>query len=669
VLDLAHHPLKGFQVSFAGVRSNLTDLSGAAEMDLPASLEAGQQITIVLLAGIRAKEGWFLVDDQLTIPQPPFPARVALMKRSEMRAIADAALRVTARGGTRPGEITAERERVLVAEAARRGLSREQLETAINSFGRAADRKDRGIAASLRSEFREAEELLSKAAEEKKSDLADTLTYLGATQFAEGKYSAAAGSFRTALALRANDSDLLNGLGTALYKLAEWPEAERVARQALDQDLKRLGTAHPDVASDLTLLAAVLHDTNRLAEAEPLKRRALDIDEHSFGPQDPRVASDLGNLALLLQDTNRLSEAEPLMRRALDIDEHSFGPEHPDVAVRLNNLAALLGLTNRLAEAEPLMRRALNIDERALGSQHPEVAVRLNNLAELLRDTNRPAEAEPLIRRALAIDEQSLGPLHPYVARDLNNLATLLYDTNRRAEAEPLMRRALEIDEHSFGPQDPHVALRLTNLAALLYSTKRPTEAEPMMRRALDIDERSLGPQHPRVATDLSNLAQLLQATNRLADAEPLLLRALDIDEHSLGPQHPNVAIRLSNLARLLQATNRLAEAEPLRRRALGIYLAFARTQGHEHPNEAAALADYRALLHDLGKSEAEIDSAIDQLRTAAANGPEARSDDRWQRLSDLASDSEGAAHQRLSLGQAGILPWHLVLTLPLPVG
>ena len=59
-------------------------------------------------------------------------------------------------------------------------------------------------------------------------------------------------------------------------------------------------------------------------------RRALAIDEQSYGKEHPEVATDLNNLAALLQATNRLAEAEPLMRRALAIDEQSYGKEHPE---------------------------------------------------------------------------------------------------------------------------------------------------------------------------------------------------------------------------------------------------------------------------------------------------------------------------------------------------
>ncbi len=292
------------------------------------------------------------------------------------------------------------------------------------------------------------------------------------------------------------------------------------------------------------IAAKTLLELGRFADAELIMRRALAIDEQSYGHMHPEVATDLNNLAALLQDTNRLGEAEPLMRRALEIDEENYGPMHPKVANRLSNLAWLLQETNRLGEAEPLMRRGLKIIEEIKGVYHPQVAILLNNLALLLQSTNRLGEAEPLTRRALAIDEESYGPMHPLVAIRLGTLAGLLQATNRLGEAEPLMRRALEIDEQSYGPMHPSMAVRLNNLATLLQATNRMGEAEPMMRRALEIGEQSYGPMHPNVATSLNNLARLLQATERLGEAEPMMRRGVGIllrFTGETGYPHPNL--------------------------------------------------------------------------------------------------------------------------------
>ena len=262
-----------------------------------------------------------------------------------------------------------------------------------------------------------------------------------------------------------------------LRSLGSFAEAESLIRRALAIEERSVGLSHPNVATCLNNLAALLSDTGRLEEARTLYCRALAIDEQSFGQRDPRVATCLNNLAQSLKATNRLEEAEALYRRALAIDEQSLGTNHSRAAIHLNNLAQLLQRTDRLDEAEQLYRRAVAIDEKVLGSTHPRVAIHLNNLAQLLQMTNRPGEAESLYRRALAIDEESLGPSHPRVATHLNNLAFLVKIRDPQ-EAEILYRRALAIDAQSFGWSHPNVAADLNNLAVLLETTDRLEEAD-----------------------------------------------------------------------------------------------------------------------------------------------------------------------------------------------
>jgi len=573
--DLKNHPLAGFRFSYEEVKSKPTNRAGATELDLPPKRRTGQQIKIQLVPSSKQADEWFLVNPDVNIPNESDSAAVVLMRRSEFRQIAAATRDIPRVTVDQQRELTSEdKKRVLIEVAARHGLTAEQLETAIRSFAETQDPKDRGIAAYLESRYSLAEELLNKAVENQESGLAETMRYLGATQYEQAKYHAATASFRKALALRGEDADLLSWLGESLAGLAEWPEAES------------------------------------------LLRRALAIAEKGFGAEDSKVAEVLNNLGTLLYSTNRFAEAEPLLRRALAIDEKILGAEHPNVAIILNDLAALLYTANRnVAEAETLWRRALAINETALGTAHPEVARDLTNLAALLQVTNRMDEAEPLLRRALAIDEKNFGPDHPEVASLLNNLAALHINKKRMEEAEPLLRRALAIDEKSLGMEHPSIAPVLSNLALVLEELKRLAEAEPLIRRALTINEKSYGPDHPEVATSLNNLADLLRATSRMVEAEPLMRRALAIDEKSLGPDHPYVAIDLNNLAQLLQATNRLADAEPLMRRAVTIVLDFSRRTGHEHQRQKEFSEKYRELLKKMGKPDAEIDATIEALR------------------------------------------------------
>ena len=553
-LDPHGKVLPGIRFTFAGVQSLPTDKTGVTDLQVP-PLDAGESIKVDLPSSL--SEEWFLVDSMVHAPAglAEGPVEVVLMRRADLRVLAGEA-RDAAGQASRPGEqiSEAQRHQILIDYAAQYGLSEEEFSAAILAFGQTDDPMDRGIAEYLAGEYAQAEESLLEAVEARESDYLEPLRYLGATQYAQGDYPAAVGTFRKAVGLRANDLPLLGCLGNSLYGVALWRESEEIQRRHLELSVRHYGEDHPQSASAMNNLAGLLQATNRLAEAEPLMRRALEIDQASHGKNHPGVAIDLNNLALLLQATNRLAEAELLMRRALEINQASYGEDHPYIAISLNNLALLLLATNRLAEAESLMRRARGIDQASYGDDNPNVARDLNNLAQLLQATNRLAEAEPLMRRALEIDQASYGEDHPDVAIDLNNLALLLKATNRLAEAEPLMRRALEIGQASYGEDHPGVAIDLNNLALLLKVTNRLAEAEPLMRRALEIGQASYGEDHPRVAINLNNLAQLLQATNRLAEAEPLMRRALEIFEASLGPDHPDTRIVRDNLEALLAA-------------------------------------------------------------------------------------------------------------------
>jgi tetratricopeptide (TPR) repeat protein len=132
---------------------------------------------------------------------------------------------------------------------------------------------------------------------------------------------------------------------------------------------------------DLTLAADGFHRVADYAQARPLYERVLAMREKARGPEHPDTATSLNNLAAVLQDQGDLAGARPLFERALAIREKVLGPEHPDTAASLNNLAGLLRAQGDLADARPLYERALAIREKVFGPEHPDTAMSLNNLA------------------------------------------------------------------------------------------------------------------------------------------------------------------------------------------------------------------------------------------------------------------------------------------------
>jgi tetratricopeptide (TPR) repeat protein len=301
--DLENHPLAGFTFAFGGFESKPThNKTGATELDLPSGLQPGQQIKILLAPSSKRSAEWFLVNSELNIPTRSDSAEVVLMRRSAFRQVASEVIDAPAAKALGSYESTgADRKRDLVAAAARHGLTAEQLESAIRSFADTQDPKDRGIAAYLEGKFSQAEEILSGPTKNKERDLVETLRYLGAAQYEQGKYREAADSFRKAVALRGEDVDLLSWLGNSLRKLDEWIEAEPILRKVLAMEESTYGLEHYHVANALQNLALLLQTTNRLAEAETLMRRSLSITEKTYGPEHTYTATSLNNLALLLK--------------------------------------------------------------------------------------------------------------------------------------------------------------------------------------------------------------------------------------------------------------------------------------------------------------------------------------------------------------------------------
>ena len=303
-------------------------------------------------------------------------------------------------------------------------------------------------------------------------------------------------------------------LGRFLHSAALYTEAEQFYQYSVQQDEKRFGKEHKNVARDLRHLARLFAETNRLKNAEEMYRKALKIDEHDPEKLPNTVSQDLNCIATLLLDTNRHHEAEPLLNRALQMDEHEFGTIHPAVSRDLNNLAQLYAYTNRTDMAEQLYVRSLSIDEQYLGKNHPIVGEDLINLSNFYGQTGHMNEAEIMTKRALQIHEQTYGKNHPKTAQDLMTLANIFSFSDRINEGELFYHKALKIFEDNFGIEHPSVANCLNNLSYLLQMNDRLNESEPLQKRAIEIlvkFKHINGHDHPNLQLFIDNYLELLK--------------------------------------------------------------------------------------------------------------------------------------------------------------
>jgi len=360
------------------------------------------------------------------------------------------------------------------------------------------------------------------------------------------------------------EAEVRTTIGSTLFALGQYPEAEKQLRTALDLRVAALGENAPDVGRTLRDLALVIHNQGSYADAESLYRRALETHLKAFGESHVEVAQSLQDLAASLRVQSKLDAAEPLYRRSLAIREKLLGPDSLETAQTVNSLALLAQNREDYAAAEELFRRSLDIRRRRLGEVHPDVAGSLNNLGNLLRSSGKSEEAEAVLREALAMRRKLVGDEHPSVAQSLQGLAVFLHGLGRFDDAEALYREATPLYRKLLGEQHPDLARNIQSLALLLHEKGALEESEALYRESLNIRRTALGDDHLDTALSLSGLGGLLGDKGQYAEAESLQREALRIRESALPPDHWQIALAKNLLAAALAGEGRLAEAERL---------------------------------------------------------------------------------------------------------
>jgi CHAT domain-containing protein len=171
---------------------------------------------------------------------------------------------------------------------------------------------------------------------------------------------------------------------------------------------ERFPQGHPELATSLNNLGALLRDHGEYAQAELFYRQALAMRQklhpaERFPQGHPNLAVSFNNLATLFQSRGEYAQAEPFYRDALAMYRKLYPPErfpqgHPDLARTLHNLGTLLWARGEYAQAEPFYRDALAMYQ-GLAEAYAALAAEaqaLNYLASLpvTRDTFLSVTAE-----------------------------------------------------------------------------------------------------------------------------------------------------------------------------------------------------------------------------------------------------------------------------------
>jgi tetratricopeptide (TPR) repeat protein len=156
--------------------------------------------------------------------------------------------------------------------------------------------------------------------------------------FAQGAYTDAVRLYQNFIELKPARADVLNRLGTALYRLGRYKEAEDQFRKAIRRD-----SNHSDAHGNL----GALHLSRGVyPEAETCLRRALKLK--------PNDLEKRANLGVTLMNLNRLRDAEAQFEKVLRV-----APRHAEALYGMGLLARMEG---GFEEAASFFDRALRSD-------------------------------------------------------------------------------------------------------------------------------------------------------------------------------------------------------------------------------------------------------------------------------------------------------------------
>ncbi len=238
---------------------------------------------------------------------------------------------------------------------------------------------------------------------------ADTLEFIGHSNFARGRYARAEKFWGKALQAAEQRKGyiqagrILNRLASVYIAREQYAEAEDVLKKALEI------SADSDAATTFSNLGVVYHKLNQLDQAKTYFLYALQSTHSSNETDQLATATIRMNLGHLLRAQGDFSRARELLERSLDIKKRLLAADDPSLADGYSCLGRLLYDEDRLEAAELEFRRALELYEKAGQPIISRATATLEDYSALLNRTNRHQEAVLLLERAQSIRDKIRG--------------------------------------------------------------------------------------------------------------------------------------------------------------------------------------------------------------------------------------------------------------------
>jgi len=308
--------------------------------------------------------------------------------------------------------------------------------------------------------------------------LLELLRQLGTFFIATSRVDAAGEIFRRELETVTNTGAGNEVIAKAHEHVAEWQFAKGLYREAgvsLSEALRlleRSGTAHgPDICPLLDGLASVHYSLAEFEEAERLARRSLRIMEEAYGEGPLATVHGLHTLAAMTSARGNRTEAMALIQRTIAICTRELGSRHVDTNRERYNLGALLHLEGRYREAVEQYQVALEHLRASLG-EHPLVASVLYYLGNSMQELAEYPNAERFLQKALAIQIKLLGEQHLSTLNTTVNIALVRLLSGEAEDAARMLAHTLPMSAAAIGWGHPIVEKNVRTFTRALLAAE-----------------------------------------------------------------------------------------------------------------------------------------------------------------------------------------------------
>ena len=216
------------------------------------------------------------------------------------------------------------------------------------------------------------------------------------------------------------EASVLQTIGTTFTNLAEFPEAEKALKAALDLRVKAAGARTAEAAESMGALANMYSLWRKFDEAVKYAREAVDVTRELHGEKSLETAVRTYDLANALFGAGKPAEARALAEEMLRIVRERGQVRTPEAA-KAETDALLILITVATSEEDfkkltALTHERLELLKKRLGDRHPEVVQALSDVALGQNYLGDFAGAERTFLEAIEMDIALLGPDHPEVA-------------------------------------------------------------------------------------------------------------------------------------------------------------------------------------------------------------------------------------------------------------